>query len=271
MAIPLPPKPMPKATLSPLLTDLIEAANQSPEALATALDMRKMELSPSIANEARQLSRRAIQAGRFVDAIVLAGISATAYLELGNIVEHLRGRLEIHQADYLQSESEEDYLRVSQDFDALALDCMRQGAKSIELQAVSLGSNCLLFASRATADPSRRVAILLPTLDRLHQIMTRGGAALSTNAGFGVFVAALVEGISEANGGIWVDGAATKRDALLKQLARDVESVVPLGYGSPDDPERTVATARALADLSVHYGTPSAGEARLAAAAARFK
>lgn len=261
---------MPKPTLSPLMQEIVNAANQSPQAMMAALKQRAGKMTTAFAEEARQISRQAGQGGRFSDAIVFAGISANAYKAIGNVKEHLRARFEMHQADYFRSNSEAEYLQVGATLNGLTAECERLGQDGIALQSKALAINCMLFAARAAGNPQQTAAGVLGALERLHDVMQRGAKTLAKNEGFDFFVHVVVEGVTTASEGVWIDANAAARDTLLKHLAKDVETIVPVDFVT-DDAQETVRTARALGDLSRRHGTPAAANARLAAAASRLK
>jgi hypothetical protein len=252
------------------MQEIVHAANKSWQDMVAALKQRAGQVNTAFAEEARQIARQALQDGRHSDAIAFAGISAMAYQAMGNVKEHLRARFEMHQADYAQSESEAEYLRVGAALNGLTAECEDLGQDDIALQSKLLDINCQLFAARVAGNHQHIAARVLGALERLHEVMQRGGKALAKNEGFDFFVYVLVEGVSTASEGVWIDADAVARDALLEDLAKDVETIVPVDFVT-GDPQGTVMTARVLGNLSRRHGTPAAANARLAAAAATLK
>ncbi len=236
--------------------ELFQAASSG--SLSSLMSERAAELTPQLAEQARQRALQAISVGDLDLAEVATGTAANVWLQLGNYQLAIRNLIDMQQVGYMRADQPEQYAHVRTQLIESVNKAMQVGARLPAFKAATIAADCSYWIALADGPDGQDL-----TLQTLRDVIAAADLlpadlhALGITADGQRFVALAAAAASRAMSIHFRPRArADVADQLLRQLALAVTRVVPVDFALEqlDEKGKTGQTALAFASLADQYG-----------------
>ena len=120
--------------------ELFQAASSG--TLGTLMAARSAELTPQLADQARQLARQAISAGNLDLAEIATRTAANVWLKLGDYRLAIKNLIDMQQVGYMRADQPEAYAQVRTQLLGSVTRAMQVGARPEAFKAATIAADC---------------------------------------------------------------------------------------------------------------------------------
>jgi RNase P/RNase MRP subunit POP5 len=237
--------------------ELIQAASSGD--LDALLTERAAEITPQLAEQARELAFQAIAAGDLDVAEIATQIAAKVSLRLGDYKLAVRNQIDTQRVAYMRADKPEQYAAVRTQLLDSVNTAMEVGARPEAFKAAMIAADCSYWSAIAGDAHSQDL-----TLQTLRDVIAAAellpaSLPLTVPASDAHRFVALIAAIASRAMSMYFRPAqkADEADKLLHELATAAARVVPADYAFErlDEKGRTGQTAQAFASLADQYGS----------------
>ncbi len=236
--------------------ELFQAASSGN--LSALMSERAAELTPQLAEQARQRALQAISEGNLDLAEVATGTAANVWLQLGNYELAINNLIDMQRVGYMRADQPEQYAHVRTQLLDSVSKAMQVGARLAAFKAATIAADCSYWSALADGPDSQDLTLqtlrdVIAAADLLTADLRVQGIAADGRR----FVALAAAAASRAMSIHFMpQDRANAADRLLRRLAAAVTRVVPADFALEqlDEKGRTGQTALAFASLADQYG-----------------
>ena len=248
--------------MATLVEQLVEAAMHGSAAFTSWLEQHMHDLSPQLADGARQVFKQAINARRADVALAAVQAAAIVYLRLGRHYEALSNYLDYFQMSFMVANTGEAYAEVRDGVLDIVTKAEEIEAEDLAFQAAQLAAEAAFFASQSMPDAQTKVAWIKTALADLVTASAKARFYKDV-VWFQKYVSLLAVIVDGVQSSMWLDQEKEQIEAQLRFVAEVVEHLIPVEFEFPSDPSKTNNIARSLASLSFAHGSLAVASARL--------
>jgi len=232
-------------------------------------------LTPQVAGKAHEIANSLLPEQKLGAAQLLYLFAALTYLELGDRSNALSNFIDNLQVQFMMAETSDQYQKVIDEALGSAKNAESIDRRDLQFEALVIAADSAYFASKN----EKGLAEEKPIKNALTQCVAALNVIQYSSNRLYIerFVSLLSATIESATSIPFVEtkDSQAEVDALLKQIAAGAEKSIPTDFQFTDPnigrPEKTIETARILADVSYRYGNASSASARLMVAAQRAR
>jgi hypothetical protein len=239
------------------LEDLLQATAGG--TLPDFLAGHSAELTPKIAEQARETMRGALAAGNLGLAEVAAAAAAQAWLTLGNHQQAIKNLIDLQQMAYMRAEAPAQYAEARTRLLDSVAKAQQIGAHAEAFKAATIAADCSYWAADGSGGEQRDEEILQTLGDVIAagQMITDDLTLAQLQGDGERFVSLAAAAANMAMSNYFGTGPrAPQADQLLGRLAATVDRAIPadFSYDQFDAPGKTGQTAQVFTSLSDTYG-----------------
>jgi hypothetical protein len=229
--------------------ELLKASAIGPRGLESFLQTH--ELTPELAGAMRELFTTFVNTDQFENAELAASVLALLWLRLGNFQEGLRNLIDHLQLRFRLAESPEAYIQVRTQALAALSKAVELEDHEFAFRAAVLAADASYFGHAAGGlAPGLNMPLVLAdcvaAAHRANRATTSPWFPRFVSLFAGILQMAASEHLSRED--------QENADCSLRQLAGEVDLLLPTTRHFPDDPEKASQVATLLAALVANYG-----------------
>ena len=236
--------------------ELIRAASHG--GLDALMSERSAEITPQLADQARELAIQAISAGDLDAAEIATSVAAKVWLSLGDYKLAIKNQIAAQHVAYMRADMPEQYASVRAQLLDSVTEAVQAGARPAAFTAATIAADCSYWW--ALGDDAASQDLTLQTLrDVINAAkLLPASLAVAVSARDARRFVALTAAIASRAMSMHFRPAqqADEADKLLRDLAAAVARIVPSDYPFErlDEKGWTGHTAQTFASLADQYG-----------------
>lgn len=228
-------------------------------------------VTKEIVGEAEAMGDQAVQTEPET-AKVFYSFAGVAYLRLGDRAKALNSMFNVHQVEFMQAQTPEQYRQVRTA--TLSLEKLAEDSKiapDVQFSLTLLAADCTFFSEKPEEDKPAGDEWMQAVLADVVRVFEKAGA--NTSPVEREKLASLAsDALAKATSQFFAN--EDKLEPLLKSIAGRLDTVFPADFAyrtAMGNPAKTLNTAEVFAEVSYGYGDAAAASARLAIAGANAR